>query len=390
MLNILLIILYIAFIAIGLPDSILGSAWPSMYPEFEIDVSCAGIVSFIIALGTIISALCADKLISKFGTGKVTVASIGLSTIALFGFSIASEFWILCLFALPYGMAAGSIDSGMNNFAALNFESRHLSWLHCMWGVGTVIGPYVLGYVLAHDMNWRASYRILGVIMFVLFLVVLLSLPLWKGSRGGTEGEDFTHVSLNKLVRMPGVKEAMVAFFCYCALEQTAMLWGSSYMVLEGGVSSETAARLGSLFFIGITVGRVISGFLTIKLSDDLLIRVGYVVVVIGIVTLLMPFGNMCIYAGLLLIGFGCAPIYPCTIHATPIHFGTEYSQSVISIQLASAYTGICLMPPLFGFLAGKIGVFLLPFYLAVILAVMVIMHFRVHKAVHPSVGSNK
>ena len=381
MMHLLLIVIYFAFISMGLPDSILGAAWPSMYPELEISVSWAGIISFIIAAGTIISALCADRLIGKFGTAKITVVSIGLSALSLFGFSVASDFWMLCLFALPYGLAAGSIDSGLNNFAALHYKSRHLSWLHCAWGIGTIIGPYILGFVLLNDMGWRASYRILSVIMLLLFIIVLISLPLWRKGNGNSETEGAAaHIPLKKLVGLPGVKAAMIAFFCYCALEQTVMLWAGSYMVLNNGLSAEAAARLSSLFFIGITAGRAISGFLTIKIGDDTLIRIGYSIIGLGILAMILPFGDICTFAGLGLIGLGCAPVYPCTIHATPLHFGKDRSQSVISIQLASAYTGISLMPPLFGLLAGKIGVFLMPFYLAVILILMIIMHERVLK----------
>ena len=381
MMHLLLIVIYLAFVSMGLPDSMLGAAWPSMYPELEISVSCAGIISFIVAVGTIISALCADRLIEKFGTAKVTVVSIGLSALSLFGFSAAVEFWMLCLFALPYGLAAGSIDSGLNNFAALHYKSRHLSWLHCAWGIGTIIGPYILGFVLSNSMGWRASYRILFLIMLILFIAVVVSLPLWKKENENANSEETaTHIPLKKLIRLPGVKEAMIAFFCYCALEQTVMLWAGSYMVLNNGISADTAARLASLFFIGITAGRAICGFLTIKFGDDMLIRIGYGIIGVGVIAMLLPLGNLCTFAGLILIGLGCAPVYPCTIHATPLHFGKDRSQSVISIQLASAYTGICLMPPLFGLIAGKIGVFLMPFYLAAILMLMIIMHARALK----------
>lgn len=380
MLHLLLIILYLAFICLGLPDSILGAAWPSIYPDLEVSVSLAGVISFIIAAGTIVSALFADRLIRRFGTAKITIASIGLSVIALFGFSVASDFWMLCLFAFPYGLAAGSIDSGLNNFAALHYESRHLSWLHCMWGVGTVIGPYILGFTLAFDMGWRSAYRILSVIMAVLFVVILLSLPLWKKGVEGDGADAGEILTFREKLRIPGVKDAMTSMFCYCALEQTAMLWGSSYMVLHNGISPETAAKYGSLFFIGITVGRAICGFLTIRFSDDLLIRIGYGVIGAGVLVMLLPAGSMTTLAGLLMIGFGCAPVYPCTVHATPSHFGEKRSQPIISLQLASAYVGICAMPPLFGLIAGKIGVHLMPIYLGIILIVMVIAHERVLK----------
>ena len=380
MTHLLLAIIYMAFISLGLPDSLLGAAWPSMYPQFDVPVSYAGIVSFIIAVGTVVSALNSERLLKRFGAGKLTAISVAITAVAIFGFSISSSFWMVCLFAVPYGLGAGSVDAALNNFAAIHYSSRHMSWLHCMWGVGTIIGPYIISYGLTQGFSWNFGYKCMFAVQIILTVILVISLPLWKKQDAATknaqeEESNSKPISLRKAIQIPGAKEIMIAFFCYCAIEQTTMLWASSYMVLHNGMSEEIAASFASLFFIGITVGRGLNGFLTIKFSDDTLIRAGTAFIAAGIVIMLLPFGNTVTIIGLLLIGFGCAPIYPCIIHSTPQHFGTKHSQSLVSLQIASAYTGICIMPPVFGMLANAISVSLLPYYLLVILILMFAMH---------------
>lgn len=383
MLHILLAIIYIAFISLGLPDSVLGSAWPSMYVELDVPLSYAGIISMIIAVGTVISSLFSAKLIHRLGTGLVTACSVALTAIALFGFSISHSFWLLALWAIPYGLGAGSVDAALNNYVALHYASRHMSWLHCMWGVGTVIGPYIMGYALTHGHTWNTGYRSISVFQIVLSVLLILSLPLWRKQH--SDASDATEkkmksLSLKQIVAVPGVIQVMLTFFCYCALEQTAMLWAGSYMVLRNGIPAKTAASLASMFFIGITVGRAVSGFLTVKFNDTQMVRIGQGVILVGILTLLLPGNNPVTMAGLILIGLGCAPIYPSIIHATPAHFGAEKSQSIIGVQMASAYVGICVMPPLFGLIANHLTVKLMPLYLALILVLMVVMHERLVK----------
>lgn len=379
MFNLILAVIYLAFISLGLPDSLLGAAWPSVYPEMDVPVSYAGIISFIIAVGTVVSTLNSEWLTKKFGTGKVTAVSAALSAAALLGFSLSRSFIMLCLCAVPYGLGAGSVDASLNNYAALHYSSKHMSWLHCMWGVGTVAGPYVIGFGLARGFGWSFGYKCVFAVQLILTVLLFLSLPLWKKpSAGLSEGEDSSGaepVPLRKVIKIPGAKEVMTAFFCYCALEQTTMLWASSYMVLHNGISAERAANYASLFFIGITVGRAINGFLTVKFTDDGLIRLGQGIIGLGIVLMLLPLGNAVTLAGILLIGLGCAPIYPCIIHSTPEHFGAENSQALVSVQIASAYLGICVMPPLFGLIAKNISAALLPVYLTAILVLMIVMH---------------
>ena len=362
MFQLLLVVIYLAFISLGLPDSLLGSAWPVMYREFSVPVSYAGGISMIIAAGTIVSSLQSDRLTKKFGTGKVTALSVLMTAAALFGFSISHSYAALCLWAVPYGLGAGSVDASLNNYVALYYASRHMSWLHCMWGVGASLGPYIMGYALTGGQGWNMGYLYIAILQIVLTAILLFSLPLWK--KRTAEGTDHSGeanakpLSLRQIFSIPGAKEIMVTFFCYCALEQTAGLWASSYLVLQRGLSAETAA-----------------GFLTMKLNDTQMIRLGQGLILCGAVLLLLPFGERTALCGLVITGLGCAPIYPSVIHATPAHFGADKSQAVIGVQMASDYMGTCLMPPVFGFLANHIGAFLYPVFLLAILVLMAVMH---------------
>lgn len=379
MVQLLLIIIYLAFISLGLPDALLGSAWPTMYREFSVPVSYAGGISMIIAAGTIVSSLQSDRLTKRFGTGKVTAASVLMTAVALFGFSVSHSYIALCLWAVPYGLGAGSVDASLNNYVALHYASRHMSWLHCMWGIGASLGPYIMGCLLTGGKSWNMGYRSIAVLQIVLTAILIFSLPLWKGQGAdgaGQDGKDESRpLSLRQIMGIPGAKEVMVTFFCYCALEQTAGLWASSYLVLHRGLSADTAAGFASLFYIGITAGRALGGFLTMKWNDTQMIRIGQGVILAGIVFLFLPSGSAGALLGLILTGLGCAPIYPSVIHSTPEHFGADKSQAVIGVQMASAYVGTCLMPPMFGFLANHVSVALFPAFLLAILILMVVMH---------------
>lgn len=389
MFHLLLAIIYLAFISLGLPDSLLGAAWPVMYPEFGVPVSYAGIISMIIAVGTIISSLQSDRLTRKLGTGKLTAISVAMTAMALLGFSITKSFWLLCVWAIPYGLGAGSVDAALNNYVALHYKSNHMSWLHCMWGLGATVGPYLMGYALSGGHGWNAGYRYIGMIQIVLTAILFFSLPLWKGKNTEHTEAEITEnkaLTLKQIIKIPGAKEVMICFFCYCALEQTAILWASSYLTLHKGMSAETAASFASVFFIGITVGRALSGFITMKLNDTEMIRLGQVLIAVGIAAMLLPGTEIISLVGLSLIGLGCAPIYPSIIHSTPDHFGADKSQAVIGVQMASAYVGTCLMPPVFGIIANNITVALLPVYLLMLLLLMVFMHELLTKKVPVSV----
>lgn len=404
MFHLLLAVIYLAFISLGLPDSLLGAAWPSIYQEFGVPVSYAGAVSMIIAMGTIVSSLQSDRLTRRFGTGMVTAVSVATTAVALVGFSCSSSFWMLCLWAVPYGLGAGGVDASLNNYVALHYASRHMSWLHCMWGVGAATGPYIMGFALTGGQSWNMGYRYIAFLQIGLTVILLLSLPMWKkrpesvltdGRENGENngGQSSRALTLREIVHIPGVREIMCIFFCYCALEQTAGLWASSYLVLHKGVEAELAASFASLFFIGITVGRGASGFLTMRFSDAAMVRMGAAIIVLGLCIMVLPLGTYAALTGFILIGLGCAPVYPCMIHTTPALFGADRSQAIIGVQMASAYVGTCFMPPLFGLIANHIHVAWLPVYLLLFLLLLVFMHERLQRiagAVCKSAGKSQ
>ena len=402
MTGLLLSVIYLSFISLGLPDSLLGAAWPSMYRELNVPVSYSGIVSMIISVGTIVSSLQSDRLTKRLGPGKVTAISVAMTAAALLGFSFSGSFPALCLLSIPYGLGAGRVDAALNNYVALHYSSRHMSWLHCMWGVGASVGPYIMGYALTRGSGWNQGYFIVALLQFLLSAILISSLSLWNRQGNGsqnqikspetkvseTSGEEIrgtmdigpAALSLRQIFSIPGAKSLITAFFCYMALETTASLWASSYLTFEKEIPSASAASYAGLFFIGITLGRAISGFLTMKLSDTSMIRLGGGIIGLGLISLLLPLGKASSLLGLSLMGLGCAPIYPCIIHSTPVYFGAERSQAVIGVQMASAYVGSCLMPPLFGVLGNHLGLFLYPPVLLIFLALMMLMHEKLVK----------
>ena len=375
----LISVLYLAFVGLGLPDSVLGSAWPSMFGELGVPLSYAGIISAIIAFGTIISSLMSDRITLMLGSGKTTFVSILMTAAALLGFSFSTRFYMLCLFAIPYGLGAGSVDAALNNYVALHYSSKHMSWLHCMWGLGASIGPAIMSFALTGGQGWKRGYLYISIIQLVISFIVFISLPLWKkridsGSEG-SEGEKHKPLSLKQVLSIPGAMPIMITFFCYCAIEVVVTLWASSYLNLYRGIDAEIAAAWGSLFLVGITVGRAINGFISMKLSDTALIRIGQGIILLGIVMVILPFGNTLCLVGLVVAGLGCAPVYPCIIHSTPARFGADKSQAIIGVQMASAYTGTCLMPPLFGLIAEHIAIALFPVFVGALLILMITMH---------------
>ena len=375
--TLLLIIIYISFISLGLPDALLGASWPIMHLEFGVPVSMAGVVSLTLSAGTVVSSLMSDRLTLKLGSGKVTAISVAMTAAALLGFSMSHAYWQMLLWAIPMGLGAGSVDASLNNYVSVHYASRHMSWLHCMWGLGASLGPYILSAALAGGLRWNMGYRYIAIFQACLTAVLVLSLPLWKKRGQGTLGENGqprAPLRLREIFQIPGAKEILIAFFCYCAAEQTAILWGSTYLVRHSGLDEEAAAGFASLFLIGITVGRGLNGFLTYKLSDKALIRLGSGIMLLGVFFMLLPLGAYGAMAGLLLIGLGCAPIYPCVIHSTPAHFGEENSQAIIGVQMAAAYIGVCAMPPLFGLIANHITVSLLPWYIGAITVLMILI----------------
>lgn len=378
MYSLLLALIYLAFISLGLPDALLGSAWPTMYPLLDVPISYAGIISMIIAGGTIVSSLNTNRLINKFGTGLVTAFSVLMTAGALFGFSISNAFWQLCLWAVPYGLGAGAVDAALNNFVALHYASRHMSWLHAFWGVGASIGPYIMAYSLTTKNNWQNGYTTVGILQIVLTAILFLSLPIWKKqnqSKQTSSTGPFKHLSVFEALKIRGVKQILIAFLGYCALEATTGLWASSYLVLHRGIEVEAAARWASLFYLGITGGRFLSGFIADRIGNRNMIRIGLAIIAVGLLAVILPLKIDTIpLVGLILIGLGCAPIYPSIIHETPRSFGAENSQAIIGIQMASAYTGTTFMPPLFGFIANITSIGLYPIYLGLLFILMFLM----------------
>ena len=390
MTNLLLALIYLAFISLGLPDALLGSAWPEIYPDFMVPVSYAGFVSMIISLGTVTSSLLSDRIINRLGTGKVTVISGVLTALAILGFSLAPNFWVLCACAIPYGLGAGSVDVALNNYVALHFKSSHMNWLHCCWGIGATMGPYVMGVSLSSGGSWQSGYWYTSLVQLGISAILFLSLPLWKRHeqenfsvsaeetpKSDSSSEYPRTLKLSQVVRIPGVKEVMTCFFCYAVMEQVTGVWGGTYLKLFKGMDAAAAAAFAGMLFLGVTLGRAASGFLSIRYSDQQLIRLGMILAAGGIVLLLIPGPAIVAVCGLMAIGLGGSPMYPAMIHATPQIFGREHSRAIIGVQMASFNFGVFVMPPLFGLIAQHLSVGFLPVYLALSLGVFALMQRR-------------
>ena len=377
----LLLLIYMAFISLGLPDTLLGAGWPEMYGDLGVELGTAGVLTMLCGVGTVFSALCSQHLIARFGTGRVTAFSTGLTAVGLLLFSVSGEFWMLCLCMVPLGIGQGCVDAALNNYVAIHYESRHMSWLHCMWGVGTTVGPYIMGSVLAMGFGWRYGYRSVGLVQLVFAAVLFAALPLWLRKTDGGQAQEEVGteaLSLRETLAIPGVKAAAACFFLYCGVEQTAGLWASSYLHIVRGFSSETAAKLAGLYFFGLTVGRALSGFLTMRFSDRQLIRLGLVLIFAGAVCILLPSHKAAALLGFVLMGLGSAPIYPCMVHSTPAYFGEARSQAVIGVQMTGAFLGSSLLPPLFGLLTRWLDIALLPVQILILLGGLAAAHCMV------------
>lgn len=376
MYTLLLLLIYLAFISLGLPDSLLGSAWPVIHQELQVPLSYAGAVTMIVSFGTICSSLMSERLTKKLGVNIVTVCSVLLTAIALYGFSTASAFWMLCLWGIPYGLGAGAIDAALNNYVALHYNSRHMSWLHCFWGVGTIISPYIMSYALTTSV-WQNGYRMVSFLQMGITVILLVTLPVWKVNRKANEqkAEQAAVIGIRGALKIKGVPQLLLGFFSYCSLESTLLLWSSSYLVGAKGVTAQKAAAFASLFCIGITAGRFLSGLVTEKLGDYNLIRIGTGILLLGCIAMILPLKtDVAALGGLVVMGLGCAPVYPSIIHATPDNFGAQNSQAIIGIQMASAYVGSTFMPPVFGLIANYISVALMPFFVLFFIVLMYIM----------------
>jgi len=398
----LLILIYLSFISLGLGDSQLGAAWPSMYGLLNVPLHYGGLITMISAGGTVVSAIFCGKIIKRFGTVKVILLGFLLTASALLGFSFSNYYIMLCLFAVPLGLGGGAIDVSLNNYVALHYKARHMSWLHCFWGVGASIGPIIMSAFLIHRNSWNESYRAIGIVHFCIIVLLILSLSLWKKSetvKSGSHSEPSSpnnpndnpeknnllksdSANFKKVLSITGVKEALLIFFFYCSVETITAFWGASYLVTVKGIAKEAAAAAISLYFIGITSGRFISGFVSIKLNNRQMVRIGQLIIGCGIITLVLPFGNSVLLPGLFLIGLGCAPIFPSLLHETPKNFGKEYSHIIIGLQMGCAYIGTSVMPPFFGWLTKITSFNIFPIFIGIILIIKFILAEIMNKKV--------
>jgi fucose permease len=377
----LLIIIYLAFISLGLPDSILGAAWPVMQRDIGAPLESAGLLFMTIAGGTIISSLVSGSILKRFGTGKVTFFSCLMTALALVGFQFSPSVAWLVVCAVPLGLGAGAVDSGLNNYVAAHYKAHHMSWLHSFWGVGATMGPIIMAQFLAGDFSWRSGYMAIAGIQFTLAVILLVTLPIWSKVKTGQmaagnnhqETEAIGEREAGKPLQVKGVKLALFTFFFYCSIEAAMGLWGSSFLVNAKGVSPADAAQWVSLYWGGITVGRFITGFITFKVSSLLLIRSGQLIALSGAILLFLPLPTVFSLIGFMLVGLGLAPIFPCMLHETPARFGKHHSQSIMGFQMAFAYTGSTFMPPLFGFIASRTNIGLFPVFAVVIAAAMLL-----------------
>lgn len=381
----LLVIIYMSFISLGLPDSLLGAAWPVMGVDLSAPMSMAGVLSMVVTVGTIVSSLLSERVIRRFGTGLVTAFSVMLTAVALIGVSLSQSIVWLFVLAVPLGLGAGSVDTALNNFVALHYKAKHMNWLHCFWGLGATVGPIIMAAFLVRQGGWKLGYGTIGIMQAVLVVILFSTLPLWKKAKSSDEHAD-EHArnshSLFSAIKAPGVKSAMFVFFAYCAVEVTTGLWGSSYLVSVKGLSPETAAQWIALYYFGITAGRFISGFISMKLSNTSMIRMGLVITGMGLLVLLLPLGNAALQIGFVMIGLGCAPIFPSMLHETPTRFGKSVSQKLVGLQMASAYLGSTVMPPVFGAIAQYIDMSLFPFFLLLMLLLMFVLSENLNRVV--------
>lgn len=384
MATLLLVIIYLAFISLGLPDSLLGAAWPVMQSDLGVPLETAGFLFMMIAGGTIISSLVSGKVLKRFGTSKVTFVSVFMTAGALLGFQFAPSIAWLVLCAIPLGLGAGAVDTGLNDYVATNYKAHHMSWLHCFWGVGATLGPVIMAQFISEGTSWRNGYLTISGIQFALVLILLITLPLWKrvthnnnnaASNEIMETNAVRHEENNELkpLQVKGVKLALASFLFYCGVEATMGLWGSSFLVNMKGLSAAAAAQWVSLYYAGITVGRFITGFITFKMTNRALIRSGQLIAAVGAIILFLPLPSIFSLVGFIIIGLGLAPIFPCMLHETPTHFGKKHSQSIMGYQMAVAYTGTTFLPPMLGFISSYFTIGIFPVCILIFAAAMLL-----------------
>lgn len=367
MYSLLIAVIYLIFISLGLPDSLLGSGWPAMHAAFSVPSSYAGYVSMTISFMTIISALLSPMMIKRFHTKWIVIVSIFLTVMGLIGFSISTSYAMLFVFAVPYGLGAGAIDASVNHYVANNYSGSVMNFLHCFYGVGAVISPNIMAVALSKA-SWNEGYRWTAYIQIFILLICIISLPLWKKNESDSNKQEEEVAGIREALKRPGVVLTLIAFFAYCSGEATCFLWTSSYFAgVKEGLTDHLIASFGSLIFGGLMLGRLISGFVSNRLGDRMLIRIGIFVEVVGILLVMIPVASFIPAAiGFVIIGTGMGPVYPAIQHMAPTNFGERYSAAVIGLQMASAYIGSTFMPMIFGNIQEKIGIGIMPFYLLI------------------------
>ena len=370
MASLLIAVIYLAFISLGLPDSLLGSAWPTMQIDMGVPSSYAGFVSMTTCFMTIVSSLVSPRLIRKFDTKWIVIVSMALSVIGLLGFSFSTSYPMLFVCAVPYGLGAGSIDAALNQYVANHYSSRVMQFLHCFYGVGAVISPNIMALALSYA-KWNQGYRWTAYLQTGILLICCISIPLWKINKKQDDTIKKETATIKEALKVPGVILTLISFFAYCAGEAICFLWTSSYFAgTKTGMSDGLIAAFGCLIFGGLMLGRLVSGFVSDKLGDRLMIRIGIAVEFVGIILVSIPVETFIVAAiGFLVIGTGMGPIYPAIQHMAPINFGTKFSAPVIGLQMASAYIGATFMPMVFGVIQENIGIWVMPVFIAVFAA---------------------
>ena len=375
MATLLFIIISIIFIGLGLPDSLFGTAWPAIYEQYSLPVSYANFVTIIISLGTVLASFFSAKLINKFGTGLVSAVSTLVTAVMLLGFSFSNSMLWFCLLSLPLGAGAGAIDAALNNYVAVHYSAKRMNLVHCFYGVGVAFSPFIMSFALKENNNWQLGYQIIFFIIFAIALIAFFTLPLWnKVQKNSNQTENFSPITLTfkQMAKIPAIRVAWIMFFSTVALEFICGIWGCTYLVESEHLSESQAALIHTLYYVGITSGRIVSGFVSQKISPRKTINIGYSFVGVAILVLLLPLPPLVKGVALFLVGFGNGPTFPNLTHLTPVHFGKDISQSIISSQMTACNLGILLMPPVFGVFADKISVSLFPVFLLVTYLIMV------------------
>ena len=390
--TILLIVIYIAFIGLGIPDSLFGTAWPAIYADFRLPISYASFVTVIISGGTIISSLLSARVIKRLGTSKVCFISTAMTAAALIGFSCSKSLWPMCLLAVPLGLGAGSIDTALNNYVSLHYSAMHMSFLHCFYGVGVTVSPLVLSLVISGEQGWRGGYRIAFLIQLCITMILLLALPLWKKVHkpvNDAQEPAIKVLPLKETLRIPGVKLMCLLFICSCAIELTCGGWGSTYLVEYKHMAAEKAAGIVMFYYMGMTIGRFLSGVLAARLNSWQIIRLGQYVLGAAILILLLPVPPVAAALALFMVGLGNGPMFPNFNYLTPQNFGADISQSVMGTQMASSYVGIMLAPAVCGLIGQRMGMVIFPPYLLMFFLVMIAATRKVKRVLNISqVGS--